>query len=108
MQSVRSKGNSWTSSRMEAPSPVQVLRLVQSLLRDGPPRDSDIELWDGTRWIGDTQAVPSFYLRLCNPDIIVLRSPNRRMALGEAYIRRKLRYHRRPRSRVPPRLISKE
>jgi len=45
-----------------------------------------------------------FIWRLCNPDIIVLRSPNRRMALGEAYIRRKLRYHRRPRSRVPPRL----
>jgi cyclopropane-fatty-acyl-phospholipid synthase len=77
------------SSRTEDPSVAQILRLVQSLLRDMHPRDFDIELWDGTRWIGDPKQFHRFTWRISNPGIIwdVLRSSNRQIALGEAFIR---------------------
>jgi hypothetical protein len=77
------------SSRTEDPSAAHLLKLVQSLLRDMHPRNFDIELWDGTRWIGDTNQFHRFTWRISNPDIIsdVLRSSNRQIALGEAFIR---------------------
>jgi hypothetical protein len=78
------------SSRTEDSSAAKVLKLVQSLLRDMHPRDFDIELWDGTRWIGDTKQFHRFTWKINNPDIIsdVLRSSNRQIALGGAVIRR--------------------
>jgi hypothetical protein len=59
---------------------------VQSLLRDMNPVNFDIELWDGTRWIGDTQQFRRFTWKINNPDIIwdVLRSSNQ-IDLGEAF-----------------------
>jgi hypothetical protein len=86
---MRTKVMAGHSSRTEDPSAGHVLKLVQSLLRDMHPRDFDVELWDGTRWVGDTNQFHWFTWRISHPDIIweVLQSSNRQIALGEAFIR---------------------
>lgn len=64
-------------------------RFVERLIRDIYPRDFAVELWGGTRLPPDASQFHRFTWKINNPDVLkaVFSSPNRQLALGEAYIR---------------------
>lgn len=64
-------------------------RFVERLIRDISPRDFAIELWDGTRFGPDANQFHRFTWKINNPEVLrtIFTSPNRQLALGEAYVR---------------------
>lgn len=77
------------ASRAQDSSASKVLRFMQSLLCDLHPREFDVELWDGSRWLPERSHFRRFTWKINNPNIVweILQSSNREVALGEAYLR---------------------
>ena len=64
-------------------------RFVERLIRGISPRNFRIELWDGTSFAPDANQFHRYTWKINNPDALrtVFSSPNRQLALGEAYLR---------------------
>lgn len=67
----------------------ETARFIERLIRDISPRNFAIELWDGTRLGPGANQFHRFTWKINNPDVLrsVFNSPNRQLALGEAYVR---------------------
>jgi cyclopropane-fatty-acyl-phospholipid synthase len=77
------------ASKPDKRSAAETLALIQSVLRDIHPRDFAVELWDGSCWEPEKTQFRRFTWKINNPEALrrVFDSPNRQLALGEAYVR---------------------